>query len=173
MQRFKANGDKQGGKITVSDGGAGPATHPRVEPLPDATLAIVWEKAANALAPRDVHLRFFNSAGFAQGPSQVVHPVTEGDQQDPVVAVAGSVAVIVAWADADSGTTDGSDIRARAFTPDGDSLGDVIAVNTETEGDQTQPDIAAYKDGRVISTWRSGITEDSADTQYRIFDFSY
>ena len=49
----------------------------------------------------------------------------------------------------------------------------MIAVNTLTSGDQSTPDIFAFKDGRVIATWRTGITEDTADTGYRIFDFSY
>jgi hypothetical protein len=173
MQRFKANGDKQGGKITVSDGNSGPSTLPRVKPFPDATLAIVWEQAASAASPRNVRMRGFNSAGFAQGPSKVVHPDPDGDQHDPAVAIAGSNAVIVAWTDDNPGTTDGADIRARAFAPNGDPLSDVIAVNTLTSGDQSTPDIFAFKDGRVIATWRTGITEDTADTGYRIFDFSY
>jgi hypothetical protein len=78
----------------------------------------------------------------------------------PAVAMDSEANFVVVWGrDAQDG--DGYEIRGQRFNASGESLGGEIPVNTETMGDQRNPDVAMDLEGLFVVVWESASQDGS------------
>ncbi|MEM7482836.1 MAG: hypothetical protein AAF481_16810 [Acidobacteriota bacterium] len=102
-------------------------------------------------------------AGAQVVPSGGEFPVNQetlDEQNDQRLAVAPDGTFALVW---ESFGQDGSGegIFLRRFAADGTPLGDEVQVNTETVGDQVDPDIAALAGGGFVVVWDSELQDGS------------
>jgi hypothetical protein len=113
---------------------------------------VVWAVAPTGVGPAGIFARRFNALGAPLGGAFRVSQ-WEGQDVAPSVATDRLGNFVVAWQRSWDGS--GSGIYARGFNAEGAPLGDEIAVNSETEGDQRAPSVALTGDGRFAVLWQS------------------
>ena len=106
----------------------------------------------------------------------LVNSATVGGQDNPQIIVLTDGGFVIAWVDSSegiggaTGDVSGWGIKAQMFAADGAPVGTEILVNTATEGDQFDPELAALSDGGFVITWTDrsagvgGAVGDSSDT---------
>jgi len=77
-----------------------------------------------------------------------------GDQQNPAIAVSPQGTFVVIWESEDQ-DGDGSGIYARRYRPGGTAFGPEFRVNTTTEDDQINPDVAMDANGEFVAVWET------------------
>ncbi|MCD6497845.1 MAG: hypothetical protein J7M25_06000 [Deltaproteobacteria bacterium] len=136
-------------------------------------------------ADREIQLRLFGIDGAPQTTSQgntlelVANSTTAGDQTMPDVSVAPDGNFVVVWVDASAASTQGLDIRARLFSPDGSPRTNAVTsdtndflVSASPAGDQTTPRVAMADNGGFMIVWTDLSGADGSGTGVfgRIFD---
>ncbi|MGO4706000.1 cadherin domain-containing protein [Microvirga sp. 2MCAF38] len=95
-------------------------------------------------------------------------------QSDPATTVLSDGRFVVTWVDssATGGDTSGTSIRAQVFYADGRKYGTELLVNTSTAGDQIDPQISAFQDGRFAISWtdKAGDASGASIIRSQIFD---
>lgn len=157
-QLFDSAGQKVGGEIAVNATTAGDQNDAVVAPAPGGGFLVAWETQEAKDPFEDLVVRLFDSSGSPVTGEIALNQTTAGDQEDLDLAAAGSGFVAV-W-ESDGEMEDGEAVRARLIGSDGTPVGDEIAVNTFTTGDQDNPDVAARADGSFVVAWQ----DDSQDT---------
>jgi hypothetical protein len=94
---------------------------------------------------------------------RTVNAVSAGNQISPRVAVDAAGNWVAVWAD-DRNQNNVSQIRARGFAPGGCQRFGEITVNTESQGQQLAPAIAAAPNGQFVVVWH----DDGGDGKYQI-----
>jgi len=94
-----------------------------------------------------------------------VNTTTTATQLEPAITSLPNGRFVTVWFDASQtgGDTDGSAIRGQVFNADGSKRGEEFLVNTTTQGDQRQPSIEAFPDGRFVVVWNDQ-SETGGDT---------
>lgn len=92
---------------------------------------------------------------------------TGWNYRTPDVGVTGDGDAVVVWAD-DSNGNGGYEIRARRVHPDG-TMGSVVNVNSEPDGDQSAPSVAVLSDGRYGVAWQDTSTAGVSSIRYAAF----
>ncbi|WP_299026248.1 DUF4214 domain-containing protein [uncultured Sulfitobacter sp.] len=90
---------------------------------------------------------------------------TDFQQLEPRITTLSDGGYVVLWVDTSGqgGDADGSSIKARLFSDDGNALGPEILINQSTLGIQTQPSVTALVDGRFLVAWES-FSQTSSET---------
>jgi RTX calcium-binding nonapeptide repeat (4 copies) len=88
-----------------------------------------------------------------------VNTSTDGFQLVPQIATLANGRFVIIWQD---GLDSQSDIRGQVFKGSGAKLGGEILVNTETDGWQSDPTIAALANGHFVVAWtdRDGLMDN-------------
>ncbi|HTV22598.1 MAG TPA: hypothetical protein VMG12_28110, partial [Polyangiaceae bacterium] len=108
------------------------------------------------------------AAADAQLSAEVrVNQQTDGIQQSASVAMDGRGGFVVAWQS--EVAKRGDEIRARRFDARGAALGDEIAVNRVTQGQQDAPAVAMNAGGDFVVAWQT-IVQNNLEVRARRFD---
>ena len=91
-----------------------------------------------------------------------VNTYTSGNQTEPKVTTLADGSYVVVWHSYGQDAANSYGIYAQRFTASGIPIGAEFAVNTDTAGNQSNPDIAALADGGFVITWE-GVDSSSQD----------
>ncbi|HEY6816424.1 MAG TPA: cadherin repeat domain-containing protein, partial [Croceibacterium sp.] len=168
-QIFDAAGVRVGGEITVSGAGTfvGEATAP-VTALANGNFAIAWHQsdAAYALSHR---VQIFSASGERLG-GEIAAPPGSGSETGPALAALTDGSLALAWVGYD-GSGMGRGVLVQVFDAGGTAFGEPAVVNTQTNGDQTDPALVALADGGFAITWidRNGAGADDDEVRMQLF----
>jgi glucose/arabinose dehydrogenase len=156
LQRYGADGDPLGDVIWVDSGrDANFHSPPRVAVFADGGFAVSW-LTTNANGDSEVVVQLFASDGIPVGADISETPET-GMIGQQIIALEGD-GFVVSWTDSgqegDAHGNFNAGVRLRVFDADGNPVGETIAVNTVTQGDQDHSALAALPGGGFIVTWR-------------------
>lgn len=121
----------------------------------------------------DVVGRRLDAAGQPDGAEVTINESTEGLQFFGRTGARNDGSFVVAWQSI-APSTNGYDIGARFVDATGQPSGSEFAVNSQTAGDQTVPDVAVASDGGFLVVWQSsessGTDQSGISIQGRLFD---
>jgi len=132
-----------GPPIAVTADPAG-ALYPAVASDPAGNFAVVWIGRELDDSTASVLMRRFDATGHPLGAEVVVASGVRVASR-PRIAI-GSGGGMVVWSDF-------SRVRARRLAPDGQLVGDVIAVSTDDNNDNIDPDVAILRSGGFAVVW--------------------
>ncbi|WP_198411892.1 cadherin domain-containing protein [Microvirga flavescens] len=118
--------------------------------------------------------QIFSGTGSSVLSSFTIGTTGPGQQSDPATTALSDGRFVVTWVDssATGGDTSGTSIRAQVFYADGRKYGTEFLVNTSTAGDQLDPQISAFQDGRFAISWtdKAGDASGTSIIRSQIFD---
>ncbi|MCC6126078.1 MAG: hypothetical protein IT426_14040 [Pirellulales bacterium] len=155
-QRLDSDGEKLGGEFQVNATFVGDQTIPSVVHLTGETNAgefvVIWEgRGVNDLT--GIFGRLYAADGTPQGAEFRINRHNLGVQSQAAAAALDDGEFVVAWASL--GNDSSWDIMAQRFDAAAVKQGDEIAVNTETDGPQHYPAVAANPTGGYLIAWQS------------------
>ena len=164
---------QRGSEFRVNSQTSGDQLRPEVAALANGGFVVVWNDASGTLGDnsgRSVKAQLYNASGAAVGGEFLVNTQTTGDQDEPSVIGLPDGRFVVTWTDR-SGIGDGSfsSVQAQIFDATGTRIGSEFRVNTQTNLDQSAPDIAPWQGNGFVITWT-----DAAGTNVKgqVFDAS-
>ncbi|GAB2932340.1 hypothetical protein GCM10027280_19990 [Micromonospora polyrhachis] len=92
---------------------------------------------------------------------------TAWNYRTPDVGITSTGDAVVVWAD-DGNGNGGYEIRARRVRADG-TMGPVLNVNSQADGDQSEPSVAVLPDSRFAVTWQDRSTAGASSIRYASF----
>ena len=156
---FNANGEAQGAEFLVNTYTGNDQTDAHVAGLSDGGFVVVWETQDPATGDGDdqgIAARRFSATGVPLGDEFLVNTHTFDFQGDPNVASLTDGGFLVVWeSEQPTGDTDGHGVVARRYDKDGIALGGEFLLNTYTGDYQTDPQVAALKDGGFVVAFES------------------
>jgi len=168
-QIFDAAGAPVGGEITVSASGTviGEAYAP-VTALANGNFAIAWFQLDAAYVSSH-RVQIFSATGERIG-DEIVAPSGSGSETGPALAALADGSLAVAWIGYEGSAT-GRAVFVQVFDVGGEAVGEPMLVNTQNNGDQTDPSIAALDDGGFVVTWtdRNGAGADDDQVMAQVF----
>lgn len=115
-------------------------------------FAATWTSSEQDGSGDGVYARLYNRRKPVTG--EILVPVrTEGQQQQPAVAIDTAGRFLVVWEG--PGSEPEHDVFARRFDSAGRPLGKPYRINTYTANAQSSADVAMRADGRHVVVWRS------------------
>ncbi len=153
-QRFASDGSKLGTEFMANTFTTGSQDDSSVGVAGNGDFIVVWESDDQDGDSRSVNGQRFASDGTPLGTEFQVNTHTTEAQDDPWVAAWSNGDFVVVW---ESIEQDGEDngVFARRYASDGTALDAMeFQVNNFTDGDQNQPEVAAWSGGFVVS-WSS------------------
>jgi hypothetical protein len=106
--------------------------------------------------------------GFAKTVEVQVNVRTSGAQADAAVATSAAGGSVIVWSSYYTTSGRSNDIFARRLDSTGGFVGDEFRVNTNTEGNQTEPAVAMDRQGRFAIVWQ-GPGPNEEDIFLRLF----
>ncbi|HNH93231.1 MAG TPA: hypothetical protein PK279_12395, partial [Accumulibacter sp.] len=171
-QRYDADGDPAGSEFLASTPAYTTAdqTHPQALGLPNGNFVITWADEVRDSSWYGSFGQIFAPDGTRVGADFQLNTYLPYHQYAPYLAAvkddAGTVGVdetgfIAVW---ESLYQDGSGwgVYAQRFDQNGGKLGDETLVNSNTSGDQFNPDVAVLADGHIVVVW-----QDNSDASVR------
>ncbi len=154
-QRYNAAGQRQGNEFQVNTEFAKNQIRSSVAMDPDGDFVIVWESFAQDGDGYGIYGKRFNAAGQPQGSEFLISETTDMNQERPIVAMDAAGNFVIVWEDDGDLDGDGEGVFARRFNAAGMPLSGEFQVNTFTDGNQMEPDIAMDPLGNFMVTWQS------------------
>jgi hypothetical protein len=154
MRGFDADGNETFSERVVNSETSGQQRDPVVAMREGGDFVVAWRHDGGNDGYFDIHIRGFYASGSARFSDRQVNLETSGQQDDPALAmnrITGGFAVT--WED-DLDGNDSFDIRARAYYENGTPRSVDYMVNSESSGDQRNPDIAMSGTGRFVVVWQ-------------------
>jgi Ca2+-binding RTX toxin-like protein/subtilisin-like proprotein convertase family protein len=157
-QRYNANGAAVGEEVNLtgnmdSRGGI-------VVAMPDGGWIFAFH--GSGVSGWETLFSRYDASGNIVGEPVRANSTTLSDQFDPALAILADGGWVIAW------TSDGQDgfgygVYAQRYNADGSPRGSEVQVNTYTRSAQSEPAIAALKDGGWVVTWTSS-GQDGSNT---------
>lgn len=132
---------------------------PKATGLSNGNYVITWIDFSGTLEDislSSVKARIFDSAGTPVGGEFLVNTNTDSYQWQPTITALSNGGFIISWTDL-SGTLDdltGSSIKAQIYDAEGSRVGTEFRVNSETNGDQSDPAITGLTGGGFVVSWK-------------------
>lgn len=161
LQRFSADGQRQGEELAANLLPAGSATSPSVAMDADGKFLVAWTDAETL----GVFARRYNAAGQALGDPFRVDTQSAGYDDFARVAITPGGGFVVCWM-SDGVDGDSTGVFARRYDAAGIALGDEFQVNTYTDHYQAYPSIASDATGEFIIAWESYAQDGSGAGVY-------
>lgn len=196
LQRFNADGTKNGETVSVNQTTNNLQTNPKVTVLENGAYVVAWndwQSTSDASQKFDIRAQVFSAQGAKVG-SEIVIAADAGVQIDPNIAAFGPSGFVVTWTDESGiagavalGPRDPStSIKAQLFDltfheedavddfdPFGDGLtvnrSDVFQINEVIAETQNEPEIIQLDDSRFAVVWSdySRSGSDNSDASIR------
>lgn len=128
---------------------------PDVAITPDGSYTVVVCQSISSNSSADIYLRQKNSSYATTASEMVVNSTTGNIASNPKVAIHTDGSFVVVWQYESGNTTDGSDIYGQMYDAALSTVGAEFLINSTTDGNQTEPDVAYSNDGSFIVTWSS------------------
>ena len=127
---------------------------PVVSPLNDGGFVVTWSSYRNRWRPMGCFCRTYNSEGIASSDEFNVNTTTTNQQQNSSVAGLADGGFVISW---QSHNQDGVmiGVYAQQYDEKANAVGEEFLVNTSTNSTQSEPSVAALKNGGYIITWHS------------------
>ncbi|MEZ5715607.1 MAG: calcium-binding protein [Paracoccaceae bacterium] len=169
LQVFNADGSARGGEVQVNTYVSSSQNEPAIATLADGGWVVTWTSYGQDGSNHGIYQQAFNVDGSPRGGEVQVNTTSADTQIASAVAGLTGGGWVVTWT---SENQDG-DLRGiyqQVYNANGTPRGGEVLVNTETEGEQELPEIAALADGGWVVVWRS----DSQDgDSYGVFQQAY
>jgi hypothetical protein len=157
-QRYNAAGETMGSQFRINATSNGTQNDPSVAVDAAGNFVVVWTgKGSND--SNGIYARRYNAVGTALGSEFQVNGTSNGNQDDPTLAMAPDGHFVIAWSGKGSGDSNG--IYARRYSAAGTALGSEFQVSTTSNGNQDDPRIALAPDGRFVIAWSGKGSGDS------------
>ncbi|MBZ0111924.1 MAG: hypothetical protein K8J08_05660 [Thermoanaerobaculia bacterium] len=165
-QRLDSEATFVGPPLDVNENTDGVQSHPVVAMKDDGTFVVAWKSVVDAF-PDDlesIQLRRFGADGLPLAGEVRVDTLTTGARGPLAIGMAVNGDFVVVWESGVSAGTDnsGTSLQGQLYLDGGTPMGGQFQVNTETAGDQEDPDVAMRSDGTFIVAWTSGAGSDLA-----------
>jgi len=157
-QLFGADGSKVGGEFLVNSSTAAMQGGSTITDLTNGGFVVTWIDDGGTLGDTDgysVKGQIFAADGTKIGGEFLVNTQTANSQVNSGVTGLASGGFVVTWWDT-SGTLGDLDysIKAQIFGENGSKIGGEFLVNTETNGNQTDPTITGLDNGGFVVVWQ-------------------
>ncbi len=119
--------------------------------LPDGGIFVVWQGTEDG--DTRIRAQLFDADGEPVGEQILIDADTTTNPEGPIVTVLAGGDVVVSWIQVD-GSAYG--VNARVISADGETVSEVLQVNTTTLGNQSMPSITALDNGGFVVTYQSG-----------------
>jgi hypothetical protein len=150
--RYNALGIAQGGLLQVNTTTANDQETPSLAMDANGDFVVTWASNNQDGSGWGVFAQRYSSTGMAQGGEFQVNTYTQGDQENPMAAMAPGGTFVITWS---SQNQDGSGwgVYAQAFNASGVPYGNETQVNTFTAGDQEYSAVAVTQEAVIV--WSS------------------
>ena len=171
MQRFFPGGVTFGAETLVNTTTAGSQQNAAVVGLDDGGFVVTWASAGLDGDGFGIAAQRFSNVGTKVGGEVIVNDGTAGEQLSPTITALSDGGWVIAWEDHDQFGADLTGICAQRFDADGNAIGDMIYVNSQSlNGFQTAPSVAALADGGFVITYNDDTNDGSGSGVYqRVF----
>ncbi|HEX8586036.1 MAG TPA: hypothetical protein VF680_16705 [Allosphingosinicella sp.] len=171
-----------GSPFPLNTATAGNQLVPTIAALQGGGFAAVWHnvdaEGGSASSAGNIKLQLFDDWGAKVGGEVMVNSITERSQLQPAIARLAGGGFVVVWADRSEGVPELTVldwvIKAQIFDAAGNKSGGEFRVNSVTDGDQEQPQVAGLASGGFVVTWISSAPPQSPagtyDIRAQIFD---
>ena len=164
-RRFGAGGGALGADFVVNNRTDGTQNEPAIAVRGNGSFVVVFKTSKGSPgndSGASIQARQFGANGVASGDQFQVNSTVEDSQSEPAVAVDPDGSFLVVWK---SGSSPGSDqdsnsIQARGYTQAGAAVGLQKQVNTETAGNQFDPQVGAVGGREFVVAWHSRAVDD-------------
>ena len=167
-QLFDSTGMKVGSEFPVNATTAGDQNDAVVAAATGGGFLVAWETQAAQDPFEDLVVRLFDSSGQPVSGEIALNQTTAGDQEDVDLASDAAGNFVAVW-ESDGQAETGEAIVARRLDATGTPVGNEIPVNTTTNGDQLDPDLAVRPDGSFVVAWEDLIQGPFPLTFFRTF----
>lgn len=150
-RRFDRTGAPQGAEFGINTYTTMGQTDPAVAMAPDGSFLVTWT-GNGATDDRGVFGRWYTSAGSPKGVEFPINTHTAGFQENQRLAADGAGNFVVVW-QSDDQDGDGKGIIGRRYDSTAMTWGPEFTINTSTEDDQVDPDVAADATGGFTVAW--------------------
>lgn len=153
MRAYNANGTAvSSGEQTVVSTTTGAVRNPDVAIDDAGNFVVTWADDSDGNGSYQARARGFTFNYTERFAAKTINTQAAGQQQNPVIAMAGNGDYVIAWDDDQN--NDGSwDLGARGFFANETQRFGQIVVNSTTAGQQRDPDIAMDDSGRFVVVW--------------------
>ncbi|MEL6225184.1 MAG: Calx-beta domain-containing protein, partial [Cyanobacteria bacterium J06627_8] len=151
-RRFDSDGNALGDAFLVNTETADNQDTPDIAMNANGQFVITWESLGQDGDSNGIFAQVYDAAGNPVGDEIAVNDITNGSQDDPVVAIDDSGNFVIAWEDS---STDIETVNARRFDSTGNPIGDSFVVSTTAGIDHDTPDIAMNASGEFVIAWES------------------
>jgi hypothetical protein len=173
-QVLSPTGAKVGPEFRASLASVSENRDPEVVALDAAGFVVLWTALSDDPGGRgslNIMAQRFSGTGAKIGAPVRVNRTFALIQEEATGAFIGAGRYVAAWTDASqsAGDTSGRAVRGQIMTAAGTRVGPELIIPTRRIGDQSQPAVAAFPNGRFIVVWTddSGSPDDPSGTAVR------
>ena len=168
-RRFDSSGDPVGDDYSINVFASDDQEDIDLGVDASGNFVVVWESEGQDGSYDGVFGRRLDSTGQPMGGEFAVNTYTQGDQDNPALAVQSDGSFVVVWEDDTQGGSDG--IWGRFFDSSGTATTTPFQVDAST-GIQMAPRVALDGDGNAVVVWDGSEPDDefSPDVYFRVFD---
>jgi hypothetical protein len=151
-RRYSAMGMPHGDEFRVNTTTTDRETDPSVAMDADGDFVVAWDSRDEQGRHLDVYAQRYSAGGLRRGGEFSVNTTTAGGQGAPSAAMDADGDFVIAWQSRDQDGS-GSGVYAQRYGAAGLPRGSEFRVNTTTQGEQAQPDVAMDADGDFLVAW--------------------
>ncbi|WP_436274559.1 beta strand repeat-containing protein [Pseudomonas sp. LjRoot277] len=157
LQRFKADGSKDGVAVRVNTAVAGGQYGADVATLNDGSYVVTWvsvqyDKNENPTSG-NVYLQKFNANGVKVGGETLVNTATKEIQGEPAITALKGGGFVITWATSDETLhTADANLYAQIYDKNGVKIGSQMLITSDDDRDLF-PIVNATDDGGFLVTW--------------------
>ena len=165
-QLYNADGTTVGAEFTVNSEIGGPQVQPSVAALAGGGFVVTWESPDADVdgSLSGIAAQIYSADGTPVGGEFTVNTLATNAQENPsVIGLEGGGFVIVWQSDDAAVGSNLSTIQGQIYSANGATVGNEFTINSETEGRQEEPNVAALSGGGFLVTWQSADTDVDGD----------
>ena len=159
VQEFNVSGQPVSGPRTISSGGVGLKSQPRLAVRPEGDVAAAWMSSYGATSTPaselGVFTRLLANTGRPSGSQIHVDTKSGAIGLAPALAVDPDGSYLIVWTSQNGTDTFNTSIYGRVFAASGAPLAAPFAITSNTVGPQGRPTVANDGQGSYLVAWQS------------------
>jgi Ca2+-binding RTX toxin-like protein len=169
LQRFKADGSKDGAAVRVNTTVAGEQSGAEVATLNDGSYVVTWVSMQfnkdEQPTSGNVYMQRYNANGTKLGGETLVNTATKEIQGEPSITALKGGGYVISWATSDEAAhSANANLYAQVFDKNGVKIGGQVLVTSDEDNDLF-PVVSPTDDGGFIVTWEALSLERDPITQ--------
>jgi hypothetical protein len=154
LRRYDPTGHPLGPEIHVNTFRRGDQAFPEIAMARDTKVfTVVWKSKEEDGSGWGVYGQRFSAKGEKLGTEFLISTTTDGDQEEPVIAMDPRGGFVITWRSTDPEDSTRTAVFAQRFAPGGERIGGEIRVSEGTEGFEDGPAIAMDRQGNFVIGW--------------------